>query len=82
MVICGDFNKQLQGISKALEELGFTPALRSPITNHKQGGHLDQIFVKNIDFVELTISENFLEDISDHKCLKVTLKLKYCTPNM
>jgi endonuclease/exonuclease/phosphatase (EEP) superfamily protein YafD len=76
VVICGDFNKQLQGISKALEELGFTPALRFPTTTHKQGGHLDQIFAKNIDIVESTISENFLDDISDHKCLKVTLRLQ------
>ena len=76
MVICGDFNKQLQGISKALDELGFTPALRFPTITHKQGGHLDQIFVRNNDIVEANTSENFLDDISDHKCLKVTLKLQ------
>ena len=35
VVICGDFNKQLQGISKALEVLGCTPALRFSTTTHK-----------------------------------------------
>ena len=64
----------------ALEELGFTHALQYPTITHKQGGHLDQIFVKNIAITEATISENFLDDISDHKCLKVTLKLQERTP--
>ena len=39
--LCGDFNKQLPGLSKSLEELKFTPAFASPTITHKQGGHLD-----------------------------------------
>ena len=34
IVICGDFNKQLPGISKALEGLEFTPALHYPTITH------------------------------------------------
>ena len=80
IVICGDFNKQLPGISKALEGLEFTPALHYPTITHKQGGHLDQIFVKNMKVIEATLSKNFIDDISDHKCLKVNLKLQERTP--
>jgi endonuclease/exonuclease/phosphatase (EEP) superfamily protein YafD len=63
-----------------LEELQFTPALNYPTTTHKQGGHLDQIFVKNMKVMESTLSEDFIDDISDHKCLKVNLKLQERNP--
>jgi len=46
----------------------------------QQEGHLDQIFVKNMKVMESTLSEDFIDDISDHKCLKVTLKLQERTP--
>ncbi len=42
----------------------------------QEGGFLDQICAKNIGLVESTISENFLDNISDRKCLKLTLKLQ------
>ena len=63
-----------------MEELEFTPALNYPTTTHKQGGHLDQIFGKNMKVMESTLSEDLIDDISDHKCLKVTLKLQERTP--
>ncbi len=63
-----------------MEELEFTPALSYPTITHKQGGHLDQIFVKNMKVIDATLSENFIDDISDHKCLKVNLKLQERTP--
>ena len=63
-----------------MEELQFTPALNYPTTTHKQGGHLDQIFVKNMKVMESTLSEDFIDDISDHKCLKVNLKLQERNP--
>jgi hypothetical protein len=63
-----------------LEELEFTPALNLLTTAHKQGGHIDQIFVKNMKVMESTLSEDFIDDISDHKCIKVNLKLQERTP--
>jgi hypothetical protein len=47
---------------------------------NKRGGHLDQIFVKNVKLMESTLSEDFIDDISDHKCFKVNLKLQERTP--
>ena len=53
----------------------FTPAFNYPTITHKQGGHLDQVFVKNLQVTGAILNEGYYDQISDHKCLKVTLKV-------
>ena len=58
----------------------FVSAFKYPTVTHKQGGHLDQVFVKNLQLKGAMISEGYYDQISDHKCLKVTVKLKENAP--
>jgi endonuclease/exonuclease/phosphatase (EEP) superfamily protein YafD len=58
----------------------FVPAFKYPTVTHKQGGHLDQVFVRNLQLKNAMIIEGYYDRISDHKCLKVTVKLKERTP--
>jgi len=73
-------NSTLEVCSSSLNAEMELPELHYPTTTHKQGGHLDQIFVKNMKVIESTLSEDFIDDISDHKCLKVTMKIQERTP--
>ena len=76
IVICGDFNKQLPEIGRALLKLKFTPAFDQSTVTHQQGGHLDQVFVRNMKITSAATSSGYYEGISDHKCLRVVLKLQ------
>ena len=58
----------------------FIPAIKYPTVIQKQGGHLDQVFVKNLQLKSAMINEGYYDQISDHKCLKVTVKLKEKAP--
>ena len=60
----------------------FVPAFKYPTVTRRQGGHLDQVFVKNLQLKSVMINEGYYDQISDHKCLKVTVKLKERTPPM
>jgi hypothetical protein len=53
----------------------FIPAFSYPTTTLKQGGHLDQVFVKNMQVTGAILNEGYYDQISYHKCLKVTLKI-------
>ena len=36
---------------------------------------MDQVFVKNLQVTGAIVNEGYYDQISDHKCLKVTLKI-------
>ena len=74
------FNKQLPEISKQLVRMKFVTAFKYPTVTHRQGGHLDQVFVRNLQLKSAVISEGYYDQISDHKCLKATVKLKEKAP--
>ena len=43
---------------------------------HLKGGQLDQVFSRNVEVTGSSVSQNYMEDVSDHKVLKVTLRLR------
>ena len=74
IIICGDFNNHVAVVCEALVQYNFAPAIECGTETHRQGGHLDQVFTRNIDVVNAVVSGDYDNDISDHKCLKVTLR--------
>ena len=54
----------------------FISAFGASTVTHKLGGHLDQIFTRNLKVVGAAASEGYQDDISDHKFLNVILKLE------
>ena len=61
---------------RVLQLLNFTLAFEKRTTTHKMGGHLDQIFTRGIDITNAVMNDGFDSGVTDHKCLKVSLKLK------
>ena len=54
----------------------FEPAIQCGTETHIRGGHLDQVFVRNMKLGAVVMNPEYREDVSDHKCLMVTLKLR------
>jgi endonuclease/exonuclease/phosphatase (EEP) superfamily protein YafD len=75
IVVCGDFNNHMTYIVEKLGPLNFTCALEPSTETHKQGGHLDQVFARNMTIGEVMLGPDYSDEVSDHKCLRVTLKL-------
>jgi endonuclease/exonuclease/phosphatase family metal-dependent hydrolase len=76
IVVCGDFNNHMTYIVEQLAPLNFTSAVSPSTETHRQGGHLDQVFVRNMAIGEVVLSDGYSDEVSDHKCVKVTLKLQ------
>jgi endonuclease/exonuclease/phosphatase family metal-dependent hydrolase len=76
VIICGDFNNHIATVCESLTQCNFTPAIACGTETHRQGGHLDQMFTRNLDVVNAVVSGDYDNDISDHKCLKMTVKLR------
>ena len=76
IVVCGDFNNHIPHMYRELHFLGFSRALDPRTITHNLGGHLDQVFARGVDITNAVVNDGFDCGITDHKCLKVTLKLK------
>ena len=76
IVVCGDFNNHMTYIVEQLGSLSFTAAVEPSTETHRQGGHLDQVFARNMTFGEVNLSPGYSDEVSDHKCFDVTLKLQ------
>jgi endonuclease/exonuclease/phosphatase family metal-dependent hydrolase len=76
IVVCGDFNNHMTYIVEQLGPLSFTAAVEPSTETHRQGGHLDQVFARNMTFGEVNLSPGYSDEVSDHKCLNVILKLQ------
>ena len=74
--MCGDFNNHMSVVTETLSRCNFAGALRAGTETHRQGNHLDQVFTRNIDVVTAVTSDGYDEAISDHRCLRVTLRPK------
>ena len=61
---------------RELHFLNFSPAIDPRTITHKFGGHLDQIFARGVDITNALVNDGFDSGVTDHKCLKVTLKIK------
>ena len=80
IVVCGDFNNHLPVIDGHLKQLNFSPALHDDVATHKLGNQLDQVYAKNIDIVNAVVNGELDHSITDHRCIKVTLKPKQVQP--
>jgi endonuclease/exonuclease/phosphatase (EEP) superfamily protein YafD len=70
IVVCGDFNNHMAYIVEQLGYLSFTAAVDPSTETHRQGGHLDQVFVRNMTIGEVVLSPGYSDEVSDHKCIK------------
>ena len=63
---------------EGLSHHNFEPAFPCGTETHRQGGHLDQVFARNMKVGAAVMNPGYREDVSDHKCLMlmVTLKLQ------
>ena len=61
---------------RELHHLNFSHAIDPRVITHKMGGHLDQIFARGVDITNALVNDGFDSGVTDHKCLKVSLKLK------
>jgi hypothetical protein len=75
IVVCSDFNYHMAYIVEQLGYLSFTAAVDPSTETHLQGGHLDQVFVRNMTIGEVVLRPGYIDEVSDHKCIKTTLKL-------
>ena len=74
IVVCGDFNNHMTYIAEQLGPLNFTAALEPSTETHNQGGHLDYVFARNLTIGEVMLGPGYSDEVSDHKCIRVTLK--------
>ena len=63
-------------VVEQLAPFNFALAVDLSLETHRQGGYLDQVFVRNMEVGEVVLSERYSDAVSDHKCIKVTLKLR------
>jgi len=65
-------NSQRGKMTKELIRRGFTPAIAEGTPTHRDGNHLDQVWVKNVDIVKAVLAEEMLE-WSDHRLIKLVV---------
>ena len=61
---------------RELLHLDFSRALEFATVTHIMGGHLDQVFARRVEITNALVNDGFDSGITDHKCVRVTLKLK------
>ena len=76
IVVCGDFNNHMDFVIEQLQPLDFAPALEQGTETHRLGGHLDQVFARNMEIGAVVMSPEYSDEFSDHRCIKVSLKPK------
>jgi hypothetical protein len=73
-VVNGEFNKHIHIKYRELPFLKFTPELDPQTIAYKFFGYL--IFTTEVNIAYTLVNDDFDSGVIDHKCLKVTLKLK------
>jgi hypothetical protein len=71
-VIGGDINSQRAHMSTELLRRGFTPAIPEGAKTHRDGNHLDQCWVLNVQLVKAAIAK-LIGEMSDHKLIKLVV---------
>ena len=56
-VVCAHFNYNMACIFEYLAPLCFTSAVSPSTETHRKGGHLDQVFVRNMAIGEFVLSD-------------------------
>ena len=68
--MAGDLNGHVNLLNNALVKLGFVPGLESGTMTHKGGNHLDQLWVRNLEVLNVALAERN-DTISDHHQIMV-----------
>ena len=76
LIVCGDFNNHMPHMLRELHFLNFSSAIDQRTITHRLGGHLDQIFTRGVEITNALVNDGFDSAVTDHKCIKVSLKLK------
>jgi hypothetical protein len=76
IVVCGDFNNHMAFIVEQLGYLSYNTAVDPSTETHRRGGHLGQVFVRNMTVGEVVLSPGYSDEVSAHNCIKANLKLK------
>jgi hypothetical protein len=76
IVVSGDFINKISHMYRELHFLGFTYS-RDPYTiTDRLGRHFDQIFARGVDITNALVNDGFDSGVTDHRCLRVSLKFK------
>jgi hypothetical protein len=74
IVVNGEFNKHIHRKYHELPFLKFTPELDPQTIADKFVGYL--IFAREVNITYALVNDDFDSGLTDHKCLKSTIKLK------
>lgn len=57
-----------------LTKINFTVALVLEVATYKHGNKIDHVYTKNMKMVNIVINDSLDNSITDHWCIKATLK--------
>ena len=68
----GDVNAQREKMNTELVRRGFTPSIAEGTPTHRDGNHLDQVWVRNLTLVKAVLAER-VDKVSDHNLVKIVV---------
>ena len=71
-MIGGDINSQRSYMGTELLRRGFTPVLPEGSKTHRDGNHLDQCWILNVQLVRVAMAK-LVDEVSDHKLIKLVV---------
>jgi hypothetical protein len=76
IILCSNDN-HINFIVEQLGPVNFSAALEPGTKIHHFCDHLDQAIARNMKIREVTMIPRYTDEISDHRCIKVSLRLLY-----
>jgi hypothetical protein len=61
---------QRERLNVELVRRSFTPAIADGTSTHRDGNHLDQVWVRKVDLVKVALADR-VDKVSDHNLIKV-----------
>ena len=61
---------QREKLNVELVRRGFTPAIADGTPTHRDGNHLDQVWVRKVDLVKVALADR-VNKVSDHNLIRV-----------
>ena len=75
IVVAGDINAQLNDLDSKLVTLSFVPGLNPGTPTNRGGNQLDGIWTRNLQVVNVMVSEDIDEEVTDHNCILATIRI-------
>jgi hypothetical protein len=72
IIVAGDLNGHVTLIHESLTKLGFFPALEPGTPTHRDGNHLDQLWVRNLEITAVALADRN-DSVSDHHQIMVRI---------